>query len=172
MNPILIPDWIKDLKASEDLARAKADNAAQQQRIAELTVRDEGPEFVRQLVKELAFNTDSLTEIGLNGSTIANKCETPPPERFWRVEVSFRAAFPRMTYTNLFYAPGDSAIRCHPMEGPAFDLPLCVRPEGGGIGAILESSTTPATAEQAAQFVVQRMVRIIRPKVFVSPHYS
>jgi hypothetical protein len=163
MNPVLIPDWIKDLKASEDLARAEADSAAQQQCIAKLTVRAEGPEFVRQLVKELAFNTDSLAEIGLNGSTIANKCETPPPEQFWRVEVSFRAAFPRMTYTNLFYAPGDSAIRCHPMKGPVFELPLCVRPMGGGIGVILEGSMTPATAEQAAQFVVQRMVRIVKP---------
>lgn len=66
-----------------------------------MTVKAEGPEFWRQLLKELAIHANSLPEIGLHSQV--SKLDNPDFEQRYRIDVSLRAAFPRMTYTDLFY---------------------------------------------------------------------
>ncbi len=74
---------------------------ARQQVNAAMTVKAEGPEFWRQLLKELAIHANSLPEIGLHSQV--RKLDNPDFEQRYRIDVSLRAAFPRMTYTALSY---------------------------------------------------------------------
>ena len=60
MNDALVPNWIKEMESEAELAKAQSEAAAQRQIAATLTVEAEGPEFWRQLHKELAINADAL----------------------------------------------------------------------------------------------------------------
>jgi hypothetical protein len=161
MNDVLVPGWIKEVKAQEELEKAKENAAAQRAIAAGLLISSEGPEFWRQLLKELAINTDALPEIGLAGST--SPFGNPEGgEQRCRVNVSKPGAFPALTYTDLFYFKGDSTIRCHTLEQEVFSFDFAILPGNRGVGIVHENYVTPVTAEKAAEMIVKRMAKKVR----------
>jgi hypothetical protein len=159
MNPQLVPDWIKHLKAEEAGKRSQTDSEAAKQLCAATTITAQGPEFWRQLFRELALNTDSLPELGLQGSATIQ--DTSTSEMCYRIEVSLRAAWPKMTYTNLFYVQGAQVIRGHTFEDTTFKLQFALGTDGS-FGVILENPMAPTNPEQTAQWIVERMVQLIK----------
>jgi hypothetical protein len=149
-----MPSWIKERKAKDDATRARADKADNETLRAEMLVREEGPRWFRQLVTELTINTESLPEIGLCGSSTRQAGQSR--EEIWRVFVSLRSVFPRMTHTDVMYIPGSSVIRCHTAEGKEFPLQLCLNPSGSGMSVLIEDSSY--TAQEAAEFIVRTTV--------------
>lgn len=154
MDSALMPSWIKERKAKDDATRARADKADNEVLCAEMLVQAEGPRWFRQLVMELTINTESLPEIGLAGSSTRQAGQSR--EEIWRVSVSLRSVFPRMTHTDVMYIPGSSVIRCHTLEGKAFTLQLCPNPSRVGLSVLIEDSLY--TAQEAAEFIVRAMV--------------
>src|SRR6266478_3350463 len=123
MNDVLVPSWIKQIKSADDAEQANAQSAAQESAIASLRIEQGGAEFWRQLLKELAINADCLGEIGLSGM-FSNSGDVEHEETC-RIQVSSISNFPKQTYTDLFFRKGAQSIRCHTLEGKAFELYLC-----------------------------------------------
>jgi hypothetical protein len=161
MNDALVPNWIKEMESEAELAKAQSEAAAQRQIAATLTVEAEGPEFWRQLHKELAINADALPKIGIRGTTSAFSY-AQGAEQHLRIDVALAGLFPNMTYTDLFYMPGSTEIRCHTLEGEVFSFAFCVLPNNKGIGVIPENHMTPINAEKMAEMIVKRMVNRVR----------
>jgi hypothetical protein len=161
MDNILTPDWIKKIKAEDEQQKARAEADGQRQLVAALSIRADGLEFWRRLVRELVINAESLSEIGLYGKVSPVPSGSPDFEQCYRVEVVQRAPFPRPTYTDLFYSNGSGIVRCHTQEGEAFQLHFCVRPEGG-IGVWSDDFMKAVSDEQTAEFLIKRMVNLIR----------
>ena len=160
MNDVLVPAWIKEEQAQAELEKAKADAEVQRRITAALLIQTEGAEFWRQLLKELAINTDALPKLGIRGST--SPFVNPQGEQHCRIEVALVGAFPKITYTDLFYMPGGEEIRCHTLEGDTSNFTFCVLTNGSGIGVIPENQMTPVNAEKMAEMIVKRMANKIR----------
>jgi hypothetical protein len=161
MNDALVPEWIKEMESQAELAKAQSEASAQRQIAASLTVGAEGPEFWRQLHKELAINANALPKIGIRGSTSAFSY-AQGEEQHVRVQVALMGLLPNMTYTDLFYMPGSTEIRCHTLEGEVFSFAFCVLTNNKGIGVIPENHMTPINAEKMAELIVKRMVSRMR----------
>jgi hypothetical protein len=160
MNEVLVPDWIRRIEAKEAAVISQAQAETDRQRVAALTIQAEGPEFWRQLVKELAINMENLPRIGIRGSMA--KVANSEIEEGFQVNVVLEGVFPNQTYTNIFYGKGRSIIRCHTLEGSAFRISLGVLPNGK-IVATSDSDDIHMNPERTAQFIVERMVDMIRP---------
>jgi hypothetical protein len=65
-----------------------------------------------------------------------------------------------MTYTDLFYAPGDNAIRCHTLEGKRNRLQFCALLSDDEVGAIADSGKI-MNCEAAARHIMEPMVSLV-----------
>jgi|HubBroStandDraft_4_1064222.scaffolds.fasta_scaffold128388_2 hypothetical protein len=156
----LIPKWIRKIKAQDDLTAAKIDGNTQRQLLALKTVQADGPVFWKQLLKELKIATDGLALIELQGSLANIETALSHDEEARHVAVSFSALLPKQTYTNVFYKPGGSSIRCCPQEGEPVNLRLCLYE--GTVRVLAADGRTPMDAELCAQSIVQPMVAKVR----------
>jgi len=159
MDEMLMPDWIKQIKAEDDLSNARNDAERDRHRAAEVTVIANGPDFWKQLLKELKITVDNLDAIRCRGSlTIMGD---PRVEQTCRVLVARKSIIPNQTYTDLFYSLGSMAIRCMSMDGPLPNLSFCVCPKKG-VSLVSDEHLSPMNTEEAAQLIVQRMVNMVR----------
>jgi hypothetical protein len=156
----LIPKWIRKIKAQDDLTAAKIDGNAQRQLLAQTTVQADGPAFWKQLLKELKLATDGLALIELHGSLANFETVLSSDEEARHIAISISALLPKQTYTNVFYKPGGSYIRCHTQEGESVNLRLCLYE--GTVRALAADGRTPMDAELCAQAIVQPMVAKVR----------
>src|SRR5271156_2017418 len=123
MNDVLVPGWIKELESKAEAAKREREASAHRDIAAALVVNTEGPKFWHQLLRELAINAEALQRINIRGSS-SEPSDSQGGEQHCRVQLSLLGLFPAQTYTDLFYTPGDSKIRCHTLEGAAFELVL------------------------------------------------
>ena len=156
----LIPKWIRKIKAQDDLTAAKIDGNVQRHLLAQKTVQADGPAFWKQLLKELKIATDGLALIELRGSLANIETALPGDEEARHIAISIEALLPKQTYTNVFYKPGGSYIRCHTQEGESINLRLCLY--DGAVRALAADGRTPMDAELCAQAIVQPMVAKVR----------
>jgi hypothetical protein len=159
MNDLLVPPWIKREKAKQNAARLHAESTTQKQLADTLTIKAEGPAFWQQLLRELALNTEALSELNIRGQMAS--VSRSEYEEAYRVEVVLVGLNPKQTYTDVFYSKESTVIRTHTLEGTAHQFYLCVRPEGG-IGAWSDDQMRLLTPEQTAQAIVKRMADLIR----------
>ncbi len=161
----LIPDWVTRMEA-EDVAKANAANAERQQkRVVRLLIAAKGPEFVQNLFRELDINArslkDGLRQFLLQGSV--DSSGDPRHEQRCRVSVWGQSFDPQQTYTDVIYTVGDPAIHCYTREGTAFKLPFRIYGEDGSeVGVMSEESPAPMDCKKVAQFIVERMVKLVR----------
>jgi hypothetical protein len=156
----LIPKWIRKIKAQDDLTAAKIEGNTQRQLLALRSVQADGPAFWKQLLKELKIATDSLGLIELQGSLGTVGTALSGDEDARHIVVSLSALLPKQTYTNVFYKPGGSFIRCHTPEGGSVNLRLCLYE--GSVRVLAADGRTPMDAELCAQAIVQPMVVKVR----------
>jgi hypothetical protein len=64
-----------------------------------------------------------------------------------------------MTHTDLFYAPGDDAIRCHALEGKVDRLAFCVLSDDE-VGVLADSGKI-MKCEAAARHIMEPMVSLV-----------
>ncbi len=158
MNAALRPDWLQqaaDKQERETLqSRADSDSKA----LAELTIKTEKPEFLRQFVKELTFAAEGLSDLPQNlaGNVLYRPSEA---ESHCRVSVQLLGARAQQTYTDLFHAANSLVVRCHTLGGKAFQLHFSVRPDGRGIGLIARDDFAVMNPEKAAEYIVRPMMQ-------------
>ena len=147
MTDSIIPEWVKQKRASLDAAEANATLARQTALLEEKIIEADGPGFWKQLLKELYITLASLSEIHLRGSL--NDIGGKHPAESIQVYVSKKA---HQAYTNLFYdGPGSRAIRCVRDVGDPFVLRLCVLNDK----LLLIGDGQRFDAEAAANYIVQ-----------------
>ena len=69
---------------------------------------------------------------------------------------------PKLTWTDLFYTPGDSVISSHTLEGKATNYTFCILPKSSGIGILQDGEFTPMNVEEMAEALVKQMVSRVR----------
>jgi len=161
MDDILKPDWIKRRKSQAALADAKTEAVKQREKAALLEIQAGSPEFWRQLLVESAANTNSLPDVGARGrtSTFGNR---RGGEQRCRIEVVQSGRILGMTYTDLFYTPGDCMIRSLTLEGESNNFTFCVLPKNKGIAVLSDDGFTPLGAKELAELLVEQMVDRVR----------
>jgi hypothetical protein len=164
MNDVLIPEWLKELENEADLDAARRDAAEQRAIAAQLALDTDGPEFWHQLLKGLSINSDALEKmkkVGVRGhaSTFGNP---RGGEQRCRVDIARTGIMPKLTWTDLFYTPGDSAIRCHTLEGEVKNFAFCILPKRKGLGVLQDGEFAPMNAEEMAETIVMQMVSRVR----------
>ena len=154
----LVPDWIKQIKNEDEIRNAISDAQKQRDAAGRAIIRAEGPAFWKQLLKELKVCVDGLEVLKLRG--VLDIRGDVRAEQCCRVSVARKAIIPSQTYADLIYSQGAEHIRCYAPEGPLPFLDLCVYDDK--VMTVCDDRLTPMDAEQACQFVVERMVRMVR----------
>jgi len=161
MDEILIPEWIKKIKAENDSELAKSQANAQRLKVLALKIKYEGPELWKKLLKELDDATRALSMIGIGGQISTSSTRD---EQVCRVDVQLQGAFPRMTHVNLFCAPTSGNIRCCTGEGQASKFFFALQPDDV-LGLTMEDCGIPVDPERAAQVIVQGMLTTLKSDV-------
>jgi hypothetical protein len=158
MNAALIPEWIKREAERQERETLQANTDSDSKTVAELTIKAETPEYMRQFVKELMLAADGLSELPQNvaGSVLYRPSEA---ESQCRVSVQRLGLVARQTYTDLFHTANSLMVRCHTLGGKAFQLHFSVRPDGRGIGLIASDSFAVMNPEKAAEYIVRPMMQ-------------
>jgi hypothetical protein len=157
MENALTPEWIRHEESQRAMASARADAVTQRTTAALLEIEASAPGFWRQLLLELKLNTESLPRIGVRGqvSTVGSeKCG----HAGYRVDVASKCIRPDISYSDVFYSRGDSAIRTLTLEGTARNFTFCVLPKGKGIAVIPDDGFAPISARTMAEMVVRQVV--------------
>jgi hypothetical protein len=161
VNEILVPEWIKREMAERESSELHAEADAQRQRADLLVVKSEGPEFWRQLLRELALTTESLGRIGMQGKL--SKITSTDFEDAYRLSVSLSGVTPKQTYSDIRYQKGSTAIQCYPQDGNPCQLQLCVGPKDS-VGIVPDEPGLPLTPEKTAESIVRQMAGIVRSR--------
>jgi hypothetical protein len=103
---------------------------------------------------------------GIGGGFLGRSSKTSKSEEIeqrYRVDVSMRnsPAVYGMTYTDLFYTPGDSSIRSLTLEGEQSSFIFRVFPKGNAIGVVRDDQSLPLSVKEMAQVVIKRAIERI-----------
>lgn len=161
MNDALVQNWVKEIVAQDELARAQSELDAKESLLAAFTARAEVPVYMTEFARELALYSETLRGIGLDCAF--SDFSEPGFETRCQVMVRLSGALmPRYTYTNVFHLIGNNTIRCHSLGGKVFTLDFAVRPEGNAVALSARSSLSLMNPKEAARFVVEPMVKWVR----------
>jgi hypothetical protein len=151
-----IPDWIKREKQKLDQEDANEAEAHKDAMRRGLLVNELRPVFWTALLAQLKKNAEALKHIGLKGDYGETGFGNV------RITVTKPGNFPNITYTDIFQ--DDAHIRCTTLGDGAYNLDFHAGDEE--IGVINLADATPfMSAAQAADYVVQRMVAVIKRQV-------
>jgi hypothetical protein len=157
MDDALKPEWVKRRESKITLAKAKAAAATERENAASLMIEADGPEFWRQILLEFEVNTKALPAFGARGraSTFDN---AHTHEKCCRVDVAQKGSIAGMTYTDLFYKPGDSKIWSRTLDGDVVTYTFCVLPKSRKLAVMADDEFEPKTAKEVAESVVEKML--------------
>ncbi len=156
MDESLKPDWIRRRMSETSLSDAKSEAAKQRKIATMLKTKSEGPEFWRQLYLEVGINVNALPDVGARGR-ISSFGNPEGREQRYRIDVAQQGSIPGMTYTDLFYTPGDAAIRSRTLENEVVTFDFCVLPDGK-IAVVPDDEFVPVSAKKMAEMLVERAV--------------
>ena len=154
-------NWIHELKVADELEMLRRQTVEQLRATATLLIQQKGPEFWRQLLKELQCAIDALPEIGIRGQMSVSG-NAIGGEQHCRVQVAAIGPVASLTYTDLFYTLGAPIIRCMNAEGQNFCLTFAIPEDSNAVGIVSENQFTPVNAEKTAEIIAKRMVDKIR----------
>lgn len=166
MEDVALPEWIKDIRDTDEAERSTADLRASKALLADSAIKRDGPVFFREFTAALALNASALEAIGLHGEAF-NAGREKDPEMYWKVIVERHSQSPRSKSMNVFYAPGEDSIRTYTPDdrhiggGVPKKLVFCVGPQGQ-IGVVSPGVPRDSTAASAARLLIEEMVRAIR----------
>ncbi len=149
-----LPEWLRQKHA----IFADVEKEKQAQRLAKMTVKAEGETFWRQVCDELKLVADNPPE-PLQVRYHHAPSPTSRHEDHCRIEIGYSCASPRISYTDLWYVPGEEGIRYKQMLGAESYLRLCLVEER--ICAIGKSG--PMSAEDVAEFIAKPLIEYAMP---------
>lgn len=155
MTDHIVPGWIKEIQERRARDSARTQYEAQQSVLAAKMIHADGPEFWKQLLKELSVTVDSLHLIGMRASI----SDLGPKYGGCRISVSRDSTFPGHTYIDLFYdglGSNPNHIRCQPLRLKPFDLRFCV--SNDQVMVQDEDSNAPMSPERAARHIIEPLV--------------
>jgi hypothetical protein len=159
MDIAVVQEWIRQDNQKIDSLSARANSDAKAWEAAELRITTEGPEYWKQLRKDLTITASACSLLGVEASVadISNE-----QEEGCQVSVVNQSIFRQQTYTNVFYREGDSVIRCWSLhEDAAFNLVFCLD-QRNSLAVFKTPTGKPMKTEQAAQAIVQPMVKHVK----------
>jgi hypothetical protein len=122
--------------------------------LAAKTIQADGPQFWKQLCKDLKIAIDNLPLIGVQ----ATLSDVPGG---LQIRMHTESLMPRQTYTNLSY--NGTEIHFHTMEDISFSWSLCV--SGGEV--MLNADGCLVSGEAAAQSILEPILKrigvVVRP---------
>jgi hypothetical protein len=156
MTDSIVPNWIKELEAS-DLLKATADNAsALDSALMDKTIQADGPAYWKQLQKELHIAVEGLKRIGISGAiSDAFAVQRKGIQvKIYRTEQPSRQGF-----FNLFYNDGEVGIWRYPAtpEGVS-KFPFDVI--NGSV--VLFGDGDALNPERAARLILEPIVKSIK----------
>jgi hypothetical protein len=154
-----VPAWITAEEKHAEQEKARADTHAQSVIQDSFKIAKEGPAFWKELMEKLKENTDALSRLNLSGSTSVMTPADQRTEHRCRVQVTHSGA--DQTYTDLFYMPGSTSIRCWTPVGPQDDFAF-VLPSGEI--AVAQGTDPAMNASYMAQYLVKSMANHVRRK--------
>ena len=157
----LVPEWIKRQKAENDQRQAATEAQAQRELAATFSIQAGAQLFWKQFLKELKNNTDNLELIALRGSLSVWQNNHAFGEESCRVTVARKSVIPHTVNTDIHFNNGGLGLRCSPFEGRPFELSFCLDPRGN-VAVLADTEYSAMDAERAAQFIVERMAKMVR----------
>lgn len=154
MNELVKPNWIK----RREIQIAKGETATQRALILSLRVKAEGPEFWRQVLIELASNIDAMSGIGVRGKVSSFGASEEKQQRC-RIDVAQSGSVRGMTYTDLFYTPGETNIECRTLEGDKSGFAFCILADQK-LGVVSDEFSLLSAQEMAETLVEQCVKRL------------
>ena len=141
------------MKAQKDQVQAAEKAEADAVALESFKIKLEGPDFWKQLIKDLHIAVESLSILDLSGtvSSVGNAYE----EAF-EVVVRKDGPFPAQLHTVLFYKPQDSIIRVHVSNGRNSKLSFVC--DASKIALYCDHPRNP---EGAAEYIVQPMAQLL-----------
>lgn len=162
MTDSLVPDWIKNIQYQQKQQVGIDQHKRDRQALLEKTIKADGAEFWKRLLKELQITVDSLGSIGLMGKL--SEVAKIPHEG---VQVSVVRSGVFTFYVNLFF--DDVGIRYHPQVGNDSRFSFCLGPTISDATLMVTEGASPMTAEQVAQAIIQPIVEAGLNKVGAGP---
>jgi hypothetical protein len=152
-NPV-IPAWIKSRKDAADASKAIQELDRQKQNAASLLIQKDGPKFWDRFVTSSKMNVDALPTLGVRGSlSVMGNVKVEASAIF---HLNSESLMPRLNTLNVFYSERNPyVVRCHPLSGDGFNIPLCV------VDNVVYATPDPGvmmSAEELAEELVRRLV--------------
>jgi len=158
-----IPEWIKAEQEREKRKQAADDARSQKAVETSFVISNVSEALWKELVAKLKENTDALHRVHLSGSTSLMTPADKQGEQRCRVQVTNLGI--DQTYTDLFYTPKGTIIRCWTQAGQQDDFVFVIL-SGGELGIVRSGrGTDPAmNASYMAQTIVKTMADLVRRK--------
>jgi hypothetical protein len=142
-----IPQWLED----DSEGRKKRDISK---------IAQGGPKFLANVVSRLEKNIEHLGKAQAQGR-LSNLTRPDEQELRYRLDVRVNHGVPSITYTDIFYTPGQLLIRCRPRDGWASDFHLCML-ENGEIGVLTDDEYIQMDAAALGDWIVKNAVERLR----------
>ena len=160
-------DWIDETSKDALFAEAQTTSHAAKARAADKAIRAEIPEYLRLLEMGIREVGRKLSEKPhLRTSLSITDDSDPKVESRLYVEVVLDAdGRLESTHTNIYHGIGEKIIRCHPLEETSFNLHFSVDCGDWRVGVYPDNGKRMLMMpEQAARYIVEPMVKLVRGK--------
>lgn len=151
----LIPEWMRQKRAQNDLAEAREEARNQKHIAATLLIQKERTIFWKNLLQNLDASVQALSVLKMTGVISPVGLDT------MRIQVSRPGIFANFTHTDLFLDAG--GVRCHMLEGGYYELGFAVVSDFD-IGLVGQQSPRPMNPEEASEHILRRMVDLIESR--------
>jgi len=159
MDDLLTPEWLKDLDAKESAEELRSELHRQRKITASLRIAAKAPEFFKDFLREISITAECLKQRGLAASVCNMGC--PASQQGVSISVGLAGLIAKHTWTNVFYTEGHAAIQGLTLEGTAIQFSFCVH-DDNEVGVLSSESPLPMDSKTAAQFIMERMVKIVK----------
>lgn len=151
------PDWIRKRREAAERQKAASEADANARLAAEAVIRADGPKWFEQLIKDLRVTVDHCPSIGIRAS-LGEIGQLHSNEAAFQVSIVRGSLYPQPMYTNIFYAPGASQIRCCDSDGTPSNLRFCLDSKNQ-LSVAKEGHSDVMTPSEASQSIVEGMIK-------------
>jgi len=155
--------WVDELASEQARIEDSAALEGKSEALAAVTVSSAMPGYWKSLVSELSIAVERLNE-NKNLRFFASLSDHSEPEfeSRLRLQIVLQGYSPLPTYTDIFHLVGTATIRCNPLHGKPYQLLFGQRIDGTVGVYPAHGNPVIMSAERAAQYVVEPMVKMTR----------
>jgi len=155
MNDLITPDWVA--REAEDLRNREyeRENEKLQRLLLQKADKADGPEYRKELAKEIAIGAESCAVLGITGTaeSISEQVGETPKTAGVRFTLTLRGIPNRSRSTNVYIRDNELVVRCFSEAEEEEKLYFCVSDSGD---LRLRINGSLLSSKEAAAFIVRR----------------